>query len=289
VHFHRLLAFAVLAAAITIDAQAQWERIQVDWTGESGIRETTSRRGSAYPLQFYLTPSAERNFDHSLCLGCERYGHRLTLDDFTVETSQHEIGEYRGRKIVEIVLSFRIAPAMQQIYRKEAALEHSGADESPEAYETPVSVWKSIVMETSIGNYRELYFLIDGGTWTRPLSTARVLTVGSAQVLVNVDGFNTREADACTDGYWFLEPAGPSLIDFSAVQKEVEKVVPPDALALGKRCSGLAIDKLLLSSTVQRKNACHSCDYLGTAEVHFRLDGNRAVPVSSSFMPGETK
>lgn len=282
------MAFVVLAAAITLDAQAQWERIQVDWTGESGIRETTSRIGSAYPLQFYFSPSAERDFDNSLCLGCEMYGHRLTLEDFTVETSQYEIGDYHGRKIVEIVLSFRVAPAMQQIYRKEAAREHSGADESAESYAKPLCVWKSIVMETSIGKYRELYFLIDTGTWTRPMSTARVLTVGGAQVLANVDAFDFR-AGGCTDGYWILEPAGPSLIDFSAVQKEVESVVPPDAIALDMRCSGLAMDKSLVSSSVQRKNACHSCDYLGTVMVHFRLEGNRAVPVSSSFKPQETQ
>jgi hypothetical protein len=288
--FRRVIELVVLAAVVSLDgtAQAQWERIQVDWTGENGIRQTTSRSGSAYPLQFYLTPSAERDFDNSLCLGCDMYGHRPTLQDFTVEASQREIGEYRGRKLVEIVLSFRIAPAMQQIYRKEAALEHSGADESPEAYERPVCLWKSIVMETSIGKYRELYFLIDSGTWIRPLSTARVLTVGGAQVLVNVDPFNFH-AGGCTDGYWILEAAGPSLIDFTAVQKQVKKLVPSDAVALDTRCNALALDKLLVSSPVQKKNACHSCDYLGTAEVHFRLDGNQAIPVSSSFVPEETK
>lgn len=286
-HFGRLIALVVLA--FIVDAQAQWQRIQIDWTGESGIRETTSPAGSAYPLQFYLTPSAERDFDNSLCLGCDIHGHRLTLQDFTVETSQRELAEYRGRKIVEIVLSFRVAPAMQEIYRKEAAREHSHGDESPQSYDKPLSEWKSIVVEDSSGKYRELYFLIDTGTWIRPLSTARVLTVAGVQVLVNVDPLNF-QAGGCTDGYWVMQAAGPSLIDFSAVQKEVEKVIPSDAVALDTRCDALAMDRLVVSSPVQRRNPeCRACDHLGAAEVHFRLDGNRATPVSSSFVPQETK
>jgi hypothetical protein len=290
VRLRRVVAFVVLAAAVTLGgpAHAQWERIQIDWTGEGGIRETTSRHGSAHPLQFYLNPSGERNFDNSLCLGCDEYGHRVTLQDFTVETSQRVIGRYRGRKIIEIVLSFRIAPAMQQIYREEAAREHSGGDTSLESYETPVSEWKSIVVETSAGLYRELYFLIDSGTWLQPLSPARVLTVAGAQVLGTNDPFNFHEG-GCTDGYWVFEPAGPSLIDLSAVQKAVRRVVPPDAAPVETRCYALSMEKLLVRSSVQRKGACHSCDYLGTAVVHFRLRGNRALPVSSSFVPEETK
>lgn len=284
--FCRLIA---LVLAFTFDAQAQWQRIQIDWTGESGIRETTSSPGSAYPLQYYLAPSAERDFDNSLCLGCEMYGHRLTLQDFTVETSQREMGEYRGRRIVEIVLCFRVAPAMQEIYRKEAAREHSRGDEPPQSYDKPLSEWKSIVVEDSSGKYRELYFLIDTGTWIRPLSTARVLTVGGVQVLVNVDPLNF-QAGGCTDGYWVLQAAGPLLIDFSAVQKELERVIPSDAVALDTRCDALAMDRLVVRSSVQRRNPeCRACDHLGTAEVHFRLDGNRAIPVSSSFVPQETK
>lgn len=285
----RLLAFAVLAATISLPAQAQWERIQVDWTGENGIRETTSRPGSAHPLQFYLTPSAERDFDNSLCLGCDMYGHRLTVQDFTTETSQREIGKYRGKKIVEVVLSFRVAPAMQEIYRKQAAREHSTGDVSPESYDKPLAEWKSILIEASVGTYRELYFLVNTGSWIRPLSVARVLSVGGAQVLVTFDPFNF-QAGGCTDGYWILESAGPSLIDFSAVQKEVEKVIPRDAVAMETRCDALLMDKLLVTSPVQEKNnVCHSCGYLGTAEVHFRLDGNRAIPVSSLFVPDKTR
>lgn len=287
-----LIAFVVLAAAsviLGVPAHAQWERIQVDWTGTRGIRERISRRDSAYPLQFYLTPSADRDFDNSLCLGCDMEGHRLGLQDFTIEISQRVIGQYRGRNIVQIVLSFFVAPSMQRRYRQEAAREHTSADAFPGSFEKPVSEWKSIVVESSAGKYRELYFLIDTGTWIRPLSTAHVLTAGGIQVLVTVDPFNFR-AGGCTDGYWVLEPAGPALIDFSEVQKEIEKVIPPDAAPSDTRCDALSMDKLLVSSPVRRKHAeCQACDNFGTAVVHFRLDGNRALPVSSSFVPEEAK
>jgi hypothetical protein len=46
------------------------------------------------------------------------------------------------------------------------------------------------------------------------------------------------------------------------------------------------IDKLLVSSPVRKKHPdCEACGDVGTATVHFRLDGNRAIPTSSSFVP----
>ena len=144
------------------------------------------------------------------------------------------------------------------------------------------------MVEDSIEKYRELYFLIDTGTWIEPLSTARMLRIGDAQVLETIDPF-AFNAGGCTDGYWSLEASGPALIDFSAVQKQIQKVIPPDAVALEVRCDGLAMDKLLVSSPVLKKNASSSRDSLGKVEVHFKLDGDRAIPVSSSFMPEEAQ
>jgi len=289
-HSCRVRSLVVLLAAMYLGriAHAQWERMQEDWSGEGGIGETISRQSPAHPLEFYLTPSAERDFDHSLCLGCDAGGgHRTELQDFSIQTSKRVIGQYRGGKILQIALSFRYSPAAQERFREEAAREHSGGDTSPDGFKNPFCEWKSIIVEDSPGLYRELYFLIDSGTWIRPLSEARLVTAGDAHVIETVDPFSFNMG-GCTEGYWVLEPAGPQLIDFSAVHAELKRVVPPDAAPDDRGCDALAMDKLLVSSPVRSKHPdCETCGYVGTATVHFRLDGNRAIPVSSSFVPGE--
>jgi hypothetical protein len=69
------------------------------------------------------------------------------------------------------------------------------------------------------------------------------------------------------------------LIDFSAVDKEMKKLIPPGTTVVPS-CPSLATGEFEMSAWV--KGNCGACD-LGTAVVHFKLDGHCAIPVSSSF------
>jgi hypothetical protein len=141
----RILIPVGLLLLSTRPVHAQWERVEVYWTGESGVHRTVSRQGSPHPLQFYLSPSAERDPSNSLCLGCEGDGHQqIKLEDFDVEKSQRILSQAFGKQIVEIVLTFRAGSAMQKANREEAEREHSSADTSPDAYAKPLAEWKSI-------------------------------------------------------------------------------------------------------------------------------------------------
>jgi hypothetical protein len=285
----RNLISVVLLLLGTCPVYAQWERIEVYWTGETGVHRTVSRQGSPHPLQFYLEPSAERDPSNSLCLGCEldAHGQRIKLEDFDVEKSQRILGRPFGKQILEIVLTFRAGSAMQKTNREEAAREHSVGDTSPNAFDKPLAEWKSIVIQDSEDSYRELYLLVSSGTWNRSQSKASVLTAGGEQVLETIDD-SSMVPDTCfSDGRWLLKPSGPRLIDFSAVEKDMFRRIPQGSEPVGGLgCGAIAMEKLEMSSLIQKKNAgCKVCGYLGTETIRFRLEGPRAMPVSVSFTP----
>lgn len=264
-------------------AHAQWEHIQAYWEGEDGIHQIVTRNTPEHSLDFFLTPSEERDSTHSLCLGCDNSGHRVGLSDFKIETSQRTVGQYQGKDILQIILTFRLSPAIEQLYAKQAGAEHPGEAVSSQASEKPVSVWKSIIMETSPKMYRELYFLVDSGTWIEPLSNAGLVDAGLSPVMETMDMMNFN-AGACTEGYWAMTPSGPWLIDFDPVVKEIARRAPAGMVARQTGCYTLSMEKLQMGSPLQAKSAtCNTCT-LGTLVVHFKIDGHTAVPVSSSFV-----
>lgn len=282
-----LACFALLLLSAS-SSYGQWERVVVSRTDEGGFASNVLH-GSLHPLQYYLTPSPERDHSNSLCLGCPVAinSRKTALQDYAVESSQRVLGEPFGRKVIEVVLSFRLGPELMKINAEEAARVngHPGKVYSyPESYYTPVARWKSIIAESSANQYQELYLLINTWDLDQPLSKASLFTAGGAQILATVDHLPGNGA-FCEDSYWAVVQEGPRLIDFSAVDNEIKRLTPPNALSRETRCWALSMQKLEVRAAIQEKDApCTRCD-LGTAVVHFRLDGHRAIPVSSSFEP----
>jgi len=188
-----------------------------------------------------------------------------------VETSQHPLGESFGRKIIEIILSFRDKDTPAQTPEEPGPIQ-----------------WKSIVMESTPDAYRELYLLTNNGMFDRNQGKASLYSVERSQILEVAAYLNEKlngNVEFREDSYWVLEADGPRPIDFSAVGKGVAQITPPDSHCTNPRC-GLDMKGLELRSLMQRKNAeCHACEYLGWVTARFRLDGYRAIPVSSRFEP----
>lgn len=284
-----LPCFAMLLVSSS-SSYAQWERVVVSSTNEGGFASNVVH-GSPHPLQYYLTPSTERDpSNSSLCIGCPVAtvnGRKTTLQDYAVESSQRVLGESFGRKVIEVVLSFRMGPELMKINAEEAAREngHAGVVYSyPDSYYTPVARWKSIIMESSANQYQELYLLINTWDLDQPLSKASMFTAGGAQILATVDYLPGNGA-FCEDSYWAVGQDGPRLIDFSAVDNEIKRLTPPGALCRESRCWALFMEKLEVRAVIQEKDApCTRCD-LGTAVVCFRMEGHRAIPVESHFEP----
>lgn len=284
-----LACFAMLLTSAS-SSYAQWEMVVVSRTEEGGFASNFVH-GSPHPLEYYLTPSPERDPSNSLCLGCPVgtvNTRKTTLQDYAVESSQRVLGESFGRKVIEVELSFRMGPELMKINAEEAARQSGDPGRIysyPDSYYTPVARWKSIIMESSANRYQELYLLINTWELDQPLSKASMFTAGGAQVLATVDYLPGNGA-FCEDSYWVVGQNGPRLIDFSAIDKAYKRLIPQDAILVEPRCGAIDLKELTLRSIVQRVKAeCHACDYLGWVTVHFRLDGHRAIPVSSSFEP----
>lgn len=281
----KVLACFALLLSSTCSSYAQWQRVEMDAKGGMG----KSVPSVPHPLQFYLTASPDRDPSNSLCLGCKTAsGQAVSLNDFAIKTSKDLIGEAYGKAIFQIELSFEAKKGSvveQMRHEWEEKDKEEGHDVSFQ--NLPPVKWKSIVVQSSEDTYRELYLLIDEGTYVAPLSEARLLTVGNVRVLATTDPASGNGGQ-CTEGYWVLEPEGPWLLDFTTVAEEIAKLIPPDATAVQTGCWGLSMEKAEVRSPIQLKNAqCHACDYLGWVTVRFRLDGHRAVPVESRFEPGQ--
>ena len=278
----RILACSALLLLSASSSYAQWERVVIAWTGK-GDPALPVTNDSPHPLRYYLTPSPERDPINSLNLG-ERVGaHKISLQDYVVETAQCPVGEPFGRKIIEIVLTFRFRSEMQETEAKGAEQGNSCKDTPPQSSDKPASIqWRSVVMERSPGAYQELYLLIDVGAFVRHLSYASLLAIEGAHILGTAEYYQGN-GGMCGQRYWVLDRDGPWLIDFSAVDKEMKKLIPPNTTVVPS-CPSLANGEFEMSDWI--KGDCGACN-LGTAVVDFRLDGSRAIPVSSHFDPYE--
>lgn len=271
--------FALLLLSAS-SSYAQWERVVIAWTGKSDPALPVTQ-GSPHSLQYYLTPSPERDRINSLNLGEKVGAHEISLQDYVVETAQCPVGEPFGRKIIEIVLTFRYRGETQETEAKGATQGKSCKDIPPQSSEEPASIqWRSVVMERSPGAYQELYLLIDVGAFVRHLSYASLLAIEGARILGTAEYYQGN-GGMCGQRYWVLDRDGPWLIDFSAVDKQMKKLIPPNA-NFGPSCPSLANGEFEMSNWI--KGDCGACN-LGFAVVDFRLDGHRAVPVSSRFEP----
>jgi hypothetical protein len=230
-------------------------------------------------------PSSDRDPSNSLCLGCKvKDGRAVSLSDFDVESSKQLLGESFGKKIFQIELSFAVKKrsVVERLHR-EWEQENIQEGQNVSFDSLPPAEWKSIVMESSPDMYKELYLIIDEGTYVRPLGEARLLTVGDVRLLAANDP-GDGNGGFCTEGYWVLRPDGPWLLDFTAVHQEIDRVIPRDATAPQTGCWALSIDNAEVRSPIQLKGAeCRACGYVGTAVVHFKVKDHGAVPVSSSF------
>lgn len=283
--FRKALWTTVLLFLAAWPASSQWQRVEMDAKGGMG----KSVPSGPHALQFYLTASPDRDPSNSLCLGCKiANGQAVSLNDFAIKTSKQLVGEAFGRAIYQIELSFEVKKGSvveQMRHEWEEKYKEEGEDVSLQ--NVPPVEWKSIVMQSSADTYKELYLLIDEGTYVQPLGEARLVTVGKARILATTDPASGNGGQ-CTEGYWVLEPEGPWLLDFTAVHREIAKLIPQDAAAPQIGCWALSMEKAEVRSPIQLKNAlCHACDYVGEAVVHFKVEGHRAVPVSSSFEQGQ--
>ncbi len=254
----RIVAVAAWLVTLCAAGFAQSVRVEMGWTGEQGYFEHRTP-SSEHPLPYYLSEERQRQFLHAETDDCAS---QSLCDELHVGVSRQEIGAPGTNKIFQIVYAI-----------KEPA---DGAGNQP--------YWKSIVVETSTGMYREIFLLRnEGAFWAWPASTAKVTHAGDTQVLFTNDATSSRDL-WCTGEFWALEKSGPAVVDFSTVTAAMDKAAPAGSVVITPMCAAVVLEKLQVRADVQKRNACRTCGLEGSVVVNFKLQGARAVPVSSAFL-----
>lgn len=259
----QIARIAILASACT-SAFAQHDRIEMGWTGENGYfeRDTPSTERA---FRYYISDQRQHEFLRAETDNC---GDPSSCKDQKVKVSREELGSAFDKNIVQIVFTLAGTP---------------GNDGKSE----PHPFWKSILIETRPGIYRELLLLKnEGGFWSWPAGTSEVLDAGETKLLVSSD--NTMDRDMpCTGEIWILGESGATRADFSEVEATIKKTVPRGAQDITPMCAAVDIGKLEVRSNIQKADPeCSACGFEGQVVLKFRFDGPRAIPVSAKLTNG---
>lgn len=252
--------FAKMAIMVTISASAfaQQKRIEMRWTGEDGYfeRQTPSVDRA---FSFYVSDQRQQEFLQAAADNCTD----ASCNGLKVKVSQEEVGSSFGKPVFQIVYTLAGAP---------------GQNQPSQPY------WKSLVIETQPGMYRELLLLKnDGAFWSGPPSTAKILNAGTANLLVTNDVTTSRDM-WCTGEFWVLGKSGATLADLSEVEAAIRKAAPRGSQSVTPMCAAVDPAKSEVHADVQKVGPeCGACGLTGHVVVKFRFEGQRAVPVSTNF------
>jgi hypothetical protein len=228
------------------------------WTGESGYveRQTPSIERA---LPFYISDQRQQEFLRAVTDNC---ADASACKEMKVQISKAELGSSFEKSIIQIVFTI---------------VGESQNDQSQ-------PYWKSIVIESRPGMYRELLLLKnEGGFWSGPPKRAEIMNAGTTQLLVSNDGTTSRDM-WCTGEFWVLGESGAVLADFSEVEAAINKAVPKGAQNITPMCAAVNPGTLEVRGDVQKANAeCNACGELGNVVVKFKFEGQRAVPISANF------
>jgi hypothetical protein len=253
--------FAKIAMIVTIytSACAQQKRIEMGWTGEKGYSERqTPSINQAF--RFYVSDRRQQEFLRAETDNC---ADASACKELKVKVSQEELGSPFGKDIFQIVYTFAGEPWTNQMSQP---------------------YWKSIVIETGPGMYRELLLLKnEGGFWSWPPSRADMLDAGATKLLVTNDHTTSRNM-WCTGEFWVLGKSGAILADFSEVAAAIDKAVPSGARNTTPMCAAVDLNRLEVRGDVQRLSPeCTACSFDGHIVVKIKFEGQRVVPVSAIF------
>jgi hypothetical protein len=137
--------------------------------------------------------------------------------------------------------------------------------------------WKSIVVEVSPGQFREIYHLQPTEALIEP---SFVVKAGSEEILGTHDLIPGTGSYYYEDYFWF-SPAGAARIDIEEINQAAQSVLPT-GFGVWKG-GGLDIGKLSYHMPVWKQGDSNCCPTGGAVDVKFRLDGNQIIVTSKNF------
>jgi hypothetical protein len=198
-------------------------------------------------------------------------GQIVTARDYRFEQSVTRLGMLSGHRIVQIITTIHAGPRIVS----------SGWSTE----DAPPSQWKRLLVKAGTNDqYLEIYHLqADFGTFVA-LKPAAIYGAGPNAILGTYDP-DSGNGGGCEDGYWWFDKTGPHEVDFSPLERAVERAIPPNS-RYASRCGALVPEKSELQSNVQRSDAeCRACGALGQVNAKYRIQDGAAIPVSVRFVP----
>jgi hypothetical protein len=198
-------------------------------------------------------------------------GHVISARDFRIEQKVTTHGVVSGHRIMQVLTTFHAGPRL-------VFFGSPLADSQP-------SQWKSLLVSVGADDrYVEIYRLQnDEGTYLA-MESAAIYGAGQDAILGTYDPADGN-GGGCSDGYWWFDAAGAHSVDFSPLERAIDRAVPPNG-TYTDRCWALHPEKAELESWVQRRDAeCHACGGLGEIHATYRIKQGVAIPVSVRFEP----
>jgi hypothetical protein len=139
--------------------------------------------------------------------------------------------------------------------------------------------WKSILVQSSTGAYREIYHLQPINAVISPSFFARA---GTDEILVTFDPIPGTGNHVYEDYFWF-GPEGPLRIDTSPISDSLKSILP-EGFGVWKG-GGLDMKSLRYRTPVWKEGDANCCPSGGMVEIAFRLEAGRLIVTGKHFDP----
>jgi hypothetical protein len=244
------MKYLTLWLLITVSADAAtWQRHV--FTPKGDFLDTPG----PHPLAYFTRDPFLRDDGDDFCTSCTPVDKAAVHAKHRFRTELKIVGELQGSTIYDL------------FYRFDDHIDSGQID------------WKSILVETSPGQYREIYHLQPTQAQIGP---SRFLKAGKDELLATRDLIPGTGNNYYEEYFWF-GPDGPVRIDLDAIGKAVQSVLPADTSVWNG--GGLDMESLSYHMPVWKKGDAHCCPTGGTVDVKFKLEAGRIVVTSKHFDP----
>jgi hypothetical protein len=226
-----------------------WQRHVLSAKGESFDTP------QAHPLTYFTSDPFSRDDADEFCSVCTPDGKATVHFQHRFKTEVRKVGTLHGFAIFDVFYCF---------------------DDHVDSKEID---WKSILVEVSPGQFREIYHLQPLAAQIRP---SFLLKVSSERILATSDLIPGTGNYSYEDYFWFSH-AGPSRIDFQPIRSAAQSILPAD-FGIWKG-GGLDLLALRYYTPVWRQTDANCCPTGGSVDVRFRIDDGRIVITKKQYDP----
>jgi len=224
-------------------------------------RHVQSGKGSSFdtpgphPLAYFIRDPFLRDDGYDFCSDCTPAGKALVHTHHRFTTEVRKVGTLQGFAIYDVFYRFD---------------DHISSGEID---------WKSILVQVSPGQFREIYHLQPTAAKIEP---SFLMTAGSAEILATRDLIPGTGNNYYED-YFRFSPAGAARIDIESISRFLSSILPSGSGVW--KGGGLDMSSLSYHMPVWKEGDANCCPSGGTVDLKFRLDGARLIVTQQHFNP----